>query len=484
MINWIAAALLVVFFLFLIKKLRLVENSRTVIGVARRSGAVISSSTMSDDAKELALRSDLKHLLRLFILIVFGWIAGFFIPLGLLWLCDMAGLLSMDSVHAVLFSPVFIAVSSVFIVLFMYLSSVHSVTHNNYSAIDRIIHKIAFNTYNIQVALAEIEDTIYKKKLLTCPLERPVFITALPRAGTTLLLECCTTLNEFASHNYRDMPFVLIPCLWNTFSAPFQKSGELKERAHKDGMLIGFESFEAFEEVVWKTFWKEHYQKNRILPWTNENNSEFNEFFSNHIQKIICLRSGADAGEVRYISKNNLNISRTAYLKQIFPDSIIIVPFREPLQHANSLLKQHQNFLKIHKDDAFASEYMRAIGHYDFGENLRPVDFDGWISRHKTERDPFSLSFWLEYWVVSYRALLSNAGSLRFFSYEALCEEPERGLQLLSFSIESKESLALQSNIDRIKKLSPVEVELQNIPGSLIKEANNIYARLRELSIV
>ncbi len=484
MINWIAAVLLVVLFLFLIKKLRLVENSRTVIGVARRSMAVITSSTLSDDAKELALRSDLKHLLRLFILIVFGWTAGVFIPMGSLWLCHKAGLLSMGSVHAVLFSPVFIVVSSIFIILFMYIFSVHTVTHSNYSAIDRIIHKIAFNTYSIQVALADIEDVIYKKKLSPCPLERPVFITALPRAGTTLLLECCTALNEFASHTYRDMPFVLIPCLWNTFSAPFQKRVELKERAHNDGMLIGFASFEAFEEVVWKTFWEQHYQADRILPWTDKVNNEFKEFFSNHIQKIIYLRNGADAGEVRYISKNNLNISRTTFLKQLFPDAIIVIPFRHPLQHANSLLKQHINFLCIHKDDAFASEYMRAIGHYDFGENLRPVDFEGWMSKPSNQRNPLDLSFWLEYWVVSYRALLINADFLRFFSYEALCEEPERGLQQLSFSIESKESLALQSNIDRIKKISPAEVELQNIPESLIKEANNIYAGMRELSII
>ena len=125
--------------------------------------------------------------------------------------------------------------------------------------------------------------------------------------------------------------------------------------------------------------------------------TRFTSFFSDHLRKITLVRRGDAAASARYLSKNNLNISRTALLRRLFPDAIIVVPFREPMQHAESLLKQHRNFLGIHAEDRFASEYMRAIGHFDFGENLRPVDFDGWFERRQTEQTDV-LAFWLEYW--------------------------------------------------------------------------------------
>jgi hypothetical protein len=49
------------------------------------------------------------------------------------------------------------------------------------------------------------------------------------------------------------------------------------------------------------------------------------------------------------------------------------------MQHCASLLRQHLNFLEIHRRGPFAKSYMEGIGHVDFGANLRPVDFDGWL---------------------------------------------------------------------------------------------------------
>ena len=70
----------------------------------------------------------------------------------------------------------------------------------------------------------------------------------------------------------------------------------------------------------------------------------------NHIKKIIALRSGSAGKSLRYISKNNLNIARLGYLLRLFPDARIVIPFRDPIQHAASLLKQHLNVIKDVKD--------------------------------------------------------------------------------------------------------------------------------------
>ncbi len=57
-----------------------------------------------------------------------------------------------------------------------------------------------------------------------------MFVTALPRAGTTILLNLLVGTGSFASHTYRDMPFVLCPMIWQRFAKQFQVSDEARER--------------------------------------------------------------------------------------------------------------------------------------------------------------------------------------------------------------------------------------------------------------
>ena len=161
-----------------------------------------------------------------------------------------------------------------------------------------------------------MEDDLFKSNLSTIKINKPVFVTALPIAGTTLLLELCVNLDEFSSHCYRDMSFILTPLLWERFSSRFRQTDVPRERAHGDGMLVSIDSPEAFEEVVWKTFWKKHYKKDRIIPWSDNNDDDFSDFLHSHLRKIVTLRSKDSTSSFRYISKNNLNIARIELLLQ------------------------------------------------------------------------------------------------------------------------------------------------------------------------
>ena len=61
---------------------------------------------------------------------------------------------------------------------------------------------------------------------------------------------------------------------------------------------------------------------------------------------------------------------------------------------------------------------MAAIGHYDFGENLKPINFDQWLSKSEYQQcyeDKQSMEFWLSYWVESYQYLLNNASQNSYF---------------------------------------------------------------------
>lgn len=354
---------------------------------------------------------------------------------------------------------------------------------HKYSVIEKTLHNTAFKSQSFLTSLSDIESRIFKKELTGIEIKKPVFITALPRAGTTILLELFVETGEFASHTYRDMPFLFIPLFWDCFSKLFKHSDVSRERAHGDGMMISLDSPEAFEEVMWKSFWPSRYRKDRIIPWSEPNYPDFEKFLHVHLCKIILLRRGSASSQTRYISKNNLNIARIGYLKRVFPDSIIVVPFRSPLQHASSLLRQHRNFLKIHKEDPFACKYMEDIGHYDFGKNLRPFDFDNWLSSAQG-LDPNTLTFWLQYWISTYRFLFENARDhVIFFSYDTFCNDPRRNLEQLGKLLEVKNIETLTKNVDRIITPKPYSEDINGISPDNLHQAETLCMDLEKTSL-
>jgi hypothetical protein len=324
---------------------------------------------------------------------------------------------------------------------------------NRYSIVERLLHRLAFATRRAQIGLGDLEDMLFRARLARYALDRPLFITALPRAGTTLLLELCVASGAFASHTYRHMPFVLVPMLWDRVSRGFRRDDAPRERAHGDGMLVSADSPEAFEEMAWMAFWPKHYRRDRIAPW-------------------------------RYASKNNLNIARIAWLARHFPDALVVIPFRDPLQQCASLHRQHLNFLGIHRRDAFAKRYMQGIGHFEFGADLRPVDFDGWLDR-ATHRDPREMGFWLEYWCAAYRSLLAAATDrVRLLDYDALCADPGAGLERLAQFIQVEPQGALLAQAARIRAPSPHDIDGASFDDKLVEEATALHARLAALSLV
>lgn len=349
MSQWLGAAILVIGFVCLFQLLGLVEKSKDVVSIATDSLNIIGSPSLSDEQKESELQQNSLKLFGAFFILAGGGAIAVGLPLGVIWIGELLGWLSLAATIDTTFSPWFLIASSIVVIAALCLKpskqrSSNTSPASSYSPLDRTLHQVAFKTYTAQIGLADAEDAIFAKQLAKLKIDRPVFITALPRAGTTLLLECCASSPEFASHCYRDLPFVLIPCFWQRFSKVFQQQVEDRERAHGDGMKISPDSPEALEEVVWKTFWQRHYHRDRIIPWDYEVNEEFEEFFRSHLRKIIFLRQQDSTGCPRYVSKNNANIARIQILNKLFPDSIIIVPFRHPLDHAASLLQQHCNF--------------------------------------------------------------------------------------------------------------------------------------------
>ncbi len=352
----------------------------------------------------------------------------------------------------------------------------------SYSALDKLLHRVAFASDKMQTVLAELEDDLYRKQIAAQTIQAPVFIAALPRAGTTTLLELCVATRAFTSHTYRQMPFIHVPLLWHKFAQRFAANQEKHERAHGDGIYINVDSPEAFEEVIWKSFWKTQYQPSCIEPWQETANVAFDTYFKRHICKLLTL--GNQPG-LRYLSKNNLNIARLSYLAKLFDDAVIVVLFREPANHALSLHNQHLRFCSLHEKDGFARQYMADIGHFDFGLNLRPINFAQWFEQRQN-RDNKDVFFWLEYWLNSYRYLLSHTTpALHFVSYDRLCENPTTGLEQLAGVLRLNEPRALINQAEKINKPAIKTLAAESpAQQSLLNEASALYAQLCERSII
>jgi len=477
-IPLLGAAFLVAGFVAVFRALGLAETGRQSVAEARQSVSVVRNPALSDDEKEKALQQSAKKLFRSFFTLALGGGVALFAPLLVVWIADAFGWISLDAVLDVSFSPVFLAVSGLAACVAMFWRPWRRGTEatEGYTRLDRLLHRLAFHTTTAQLGVADVEDRLFAKTLAECSIARPVFVTALPRAGTTLLLECLARMPEFAAHCYRDMPFVLTPMLWGRFCESFRKGGELRERAHGDGMRIDFDSPEALEEVAWMAFWRKRYAAKRISLWSDAVDEEFADFFTSHMRKVIALRRPLCPGGVRYVSKNNLNIARLALLRQMFPDATLVVPFRRPLEHAASLLHQHRNFLEIHAKDRFAVEYMRAIGHFDFGANLKPVDFGGWLDA--CDHEPTTLAFWLSYWNAAYRSLMAEPHGAVFVSYESLCAEPMRELHALASIIDCRDAGKLMENARNIRPVRAREIDRSGTPSALIDEAESLHEQL------
>ena len=351
------------------------------------------------------------------------------------------------------------------------------VTLNDYSCLDRLVHRIAFSNSSVQITAAEIEDRLFGRDLDGVEARAPIFITSLPRAGTTVLLTALNLAPELATHLYRDMPFVMAPLLWSRISRRFRKRATLRERAHGDGIAIGFDSPEAFEEVMWRLFWPKHYQADGIKLWSvNDVNVEAQSFMMSHFRKIVSLRCPKGAGQGRYISKNNANIARLDLIPRMFTDATFLVLVRSPMAHAASLHRQHENFLKRHEEDPFTFRYMADIGHYEFGALHRPIRFEG-LATLAEGLEATNLDYWLAYWIAAFEHIAMRRDRIHLIEFENLCRRGDEAAAELCELLGIEKSRAPEIGA-HFRPVPPLQPELEAYRGPLRDRAEELHHSL------
>jgi hypothetical protein len=349
---------------------------------------------------------------------------------------------------------------------------------NDYGPAARLLHRFALGSTAVRQISYDLDQIVGRAiapydRQVAAGAGRHVFICGLARAGTSILLQILHETGEFSSLTYRDMPFVLAPRLWRRIGRSHRVPASYRERAHRDGLNVSFDSPEAFEEVFWITFADEHYLRPDRLQ-AHELDSHLTALFRRYVAALLI--SDGKGAISRYLSKNNNNVLRIATLRGAFPDATIVIPFRNPNDHAQSLWRQHRNFCELHNSDAFARDYMAWLGHFEFGLDHKPFAFSHASAARDQQVPPDTPAYWLNYWTMTYEGILATADSkIVFFDFDELCSSPPEALARLAKRVEL--SSALLDSTQRVGATTAYP-PIDGVSQEDVQRAKEIYTQL------
>ena len=287
----------------------------------------------------------------------------------------------------------------------------------DYSLADRLLHRLALGPRILGDIAFDVEKSLYLKTAPSHGDKPHVFVSGLARAGTTILMRALYDSGQFASLTYNDMPFVLCPNLWSRVSGLSQSKRPAQERAHGDGIMVDVQSPEALDEVFWRVFeGKTYIHADKLVPHTPA--PETIHAYGDYMRLVMRRH-----GKARYLTKNNNTILRLPAIRESFANAIFLIPLRDPLAHAHSLLAQH---IRFRDADEFTQSYMPWLGHHEFGATHRPFRLPVPIEEIGT---PNELDYWIQQWIQYYtyvEQLLDRAPERCYLiPYEDLCAVPE-----------------------------------------------------------
>lgn len=286
--------------------------------------------------------------------------------------------------------------------------------------------------------LGDLETRRIRDRLAGREVLAPIYVTGLARAGSTVLLELLSQHRDVATHRYRDFPMVHIPWFWNRF-VDSAVTGEAAphERAHGDGIEVTAESPEAFEEVLWMSFFSDIHDPDASNVLDRDTaHPEFEVFYRDHIRKLLWMRGGR-----RYLAKGNYNVTRLGYLRWLFPDARFVVPIRDPVGHVASLMRQHDLFRRVGREHPRARRHMRRAGHFEFGLDLRPINTGDPVASREIRQlwaAGADVEAWARYWAMVYGHVAdvldgdpaARDGTL-VVRFEDLCRQPAEVMRLV-----------------------------------------------------
>ena len=154
-----------------------------------------------------------------------------------------------------------------------------------YSILQQKFHELFLGNQQIKETIFVLEKLAFRNRVSDLKHNKHIFVSGLPRSGSTALLLKLHETKRFASLTYADMPLVMAPNIGRLLLSI--KKNESVPRAHGDGIDINLSSPEALDQVFLKT-----YNLHR-LPILQENYTDYVNLVLHRYKKS------------RYLSKNN-----------------------------------------------------------------------------------------------------------------------------------------------------------------------------------
>ncbi len=330
-----------------------------------------------------------------------------------------------------------------------------------YSELSQLLHYMALDNYNIMYKLFRRETKKQQKKGLQTRNDF-VIVSGLARAGTTSLMNDLSQIEDFVTLSYANMPFLMIPQTWRKIYRP--KSQKLKERSHKDGILIGYNSNEALEEYFFKVKANDAYIQEDFL-------SEYAISEADYADYLDYQSNIKQDNKKIYLAKNNNFILRYKSMRSYNDDFVMVLLFRDPLTHAASLKEKHAEYLKMQQEDSFILDYMNWLGHHEFGQNQKPFVFED--SPLVIAEEKSSLDYWLKIWInyYSYALNLKHPNTL-FVNYDSYCKNPKQTVDVIL------EKTAIQNHPIEGKPFHNKRKSPEETSADLKRAAVELYAKL------
>lgn len=292
----------------------------------------------------------------------------------------------------------------------------------------------AFNYINKNRKTIEIVKNFEEYLTNNHEIDKPVFVCGLARSGTTPITQMLYFTDEFSSLEYRDLPFIEIPLVWNLFNKFIYGKNKEIERFHKDGLIITQNSPDAFLEIIFKNN-IENYDENGFsqLLKSNYKNINLKKELILTINKVNKLRK-----KRRFLSKINYLVSRIEYILSIFKNAKIIICVRNPIETAKSLSKLHYKFINESKTNKYFDFNISQLCHFEFGINRKPLLF---LNCEKTKSywgKNQNINGYLNEWINLYSYLIKfkTNKNILFINYDNLSEEIEKNLDYIQNFLE------------------------------------------------
>lgn len=289
-------------------------------------------------------------------------------------------------------------------------------------------------------------------------LKNSIFIISTARSGTTAVTTKLIANKGLNGIVYKNLPFTLCP----EFFQYFRKRNPVKnKRLHTDQNEQDNNTTDAFDEpmMVVLDHWKD------VSTYLSEL-EEWHTRIANNLNSEIL------------IFKNNNNFRRLNRLMK-FEKARFLVLFRNPLETARSLRKNHLLFKEIAKKDDFFLAYLRMMRHREFG----PLHNSSEWHENDFDLTTENLEYWLTIW-IEFASLSLTSAKIHPDKFLFLCTDEKftdrmaekLAKKIVCFDTTIKPQISLETETSESHK--------QNIENfSLMKQATVLYNQLKMLEV-